>query len=195
MADHAARRYSALAGEVWKTRSGSAPVTSTSPLLYQSNSGPAWSFVSAMKPSSDMEAWAITFPIFGTFPFIGSLGCAFMPRRSGSRWSGLLAAWTAAGCGAGQPATLRLPPGRHSRGFRARHHRVAQVDRLCPAAHLDDLQLHVVVAEILDQPRAGAEQHGHQMHVNLVDAADPQQLLADAGTEDVDVPVTGGGLC
>src|SRR6266568_1860098 len=67
MVDHAARRYRALAGDVRKTRSGSAPVTWTFPLSYQSNSGPTWSFVSAMKPSSDMEAWEITFPISAPF--------------------------------------------------------------------------------------------------------------------------------
>jgi hypothetical protein len=41
-------------------------------------------------------------------------------------------------------------------------------------------------AQVLEQPRAGAEEHGHQMHMNLVDAAGPQQLLADAG------PITSG---
>src|SRR6266536_6674058 len=50
-------------------------------------------------------------------------------------------------------------------------------------------------AQILEQPRAGAEQHRHEMHMNLVDAAGTQQLLADAGAEHVDVLVTGGGLC
>jgi hypothetical protein len=38
----------------------------------RSNSGPAWSSVSAMKPSSEMEAWAITFPM-AAFPSIGLL--------------------------------------------------------------------------------------------------------------------------
>jgi hypothetical protein len=37
-----------------------------SPLLYQSNSGPTASEVSAMKPSSDMAAAAITFPMVVT---------------------------------------------------------------------------------------------------------------------------------
>src|SRR6266567_5431176 len=50
-------------------------------------------------------------------------------------------------------------------------------------------------AQVLEQPRAGAEEHGHEMHMNLVDAAGPQQLPADAGAEHVDVPVTGGGRC
>src|SRR5215831_8042431 len=45
----------------------------------------------------------------------------------------------------------------------------------------------MVAAEVFDQPRPGAEQHGHQMHANLIDAAGPQQLLADADAEDVDV--------
>ena len=46
--DQARRRYSALAAETRNTRSGSAPVTSTSPLPYQSNSGPTLSEGSAM---------------------------------------------------------------------------------------------------------------------------------------------------
>jgi hypothetical protein len=43
--------------------SGWLPVTSTSPLWYQSNNGPTSSWGSAMKPSSDIDACAITFPI------------------------------------------------------------------------------------------------------------------------------------
>src|SRR5690349_10728090 len=57
------RMCSALASDVRNTRSGSAPVTSTSPLPYQSNSGPTVSDRSAMKPSSDMVAAMMTFPI------------------------------------------------------------------------------------------------------------------------------------
>src|SRR6266568_6129112 len=90
MVDHAARRYRALAGDVRKTRSGSAPVTWTFPLSYQSNSGPTWSFVSAMKPSSDMEAWAITFPI--SAPFLIFQGWLSWPAAGRARRG-----WTAAG--------------------------------------------------------------------------------------------------
>jgi hypothetical protein len=46
--DQARRRYSALAAETRNTRSGSAPTTSTSPLSYQSNSGPTLPEGSAM---------------------------------------------------------------------------------------------------------------------------------------------------
>src|SRR5687767_3282023 len=65
---HALRRYSALAAEVWNTMLGSLPLTSTSPLLYQSNNGPTWSFGSAMKPSSDIEACVMTWPMFSLPP-------------------------------------------------------------------------------------------------------------------------------
>jgi hypothetical protein len=34
----------------------------TSPLSNQSNSGPGWSFSSAMKPSTDTEAYMTTLP-------------------------------------------------------------------------------------------------------------------------------------
>jgi hypothetical protein len=63
--DQARRRYSALAAETLNTRSGSAPVSSTSPLPYQSNSGPTLSEVSAMNPSSDIDAWLITVAMGG----------------------------------------------------------------------------------------------------------------------------------
>ena len=35
----------------------------TSPLVNQSNSGPGWSFSSAMKPSTDTEAYMTTLPM------------------------------------------------------------------------------------------------------------------------------------
>jgi hypothetical protein len=53
----------------------------------------------------------------------------------------------------------------------------------------------MALTEVLNQPRAGAEEHGDEMHVNLIDAAAPQQLLADAGAEHADVLAVGGGLC
>src|SRR6266571_101802 len=53
----------------------------------------------------------------------------------------------------------------------------------------------MVLAEVLEQPRTGAEKHRHEMHVNLLDATGTQQLPADIGAEHVDVLVAGGGLC
>src|SRR6266566_5252772 len=50
-------------------------------------------------------------------------------------------------------------------------------------------------AQVLEQPRTGAEEHGYEMHMDLVDAAGAQQLLADAGAEHVDILVTGDGQC
>jgi hypothetical protein len=50
-------------GVTRKTRSGSAMVTATSPLPYQSNSGPTASLSSAMNPSTDTTAAMITLPM------------------------------------------------------------------------------------------------------------------------------------
>jgi hypothetical protein len=60
------RMNSALGAVTWKTRSGSAMVVATSPLPYQSNSGPTASFSSAMNPSSDTVAPTITLPMTST---------------------------------------------------------------------------------------------------------------------------------
>jgi RNA polymerase sigma-70 factor (ECF subfamily) len=60
MLAQATRRYSALAWLTWKTRLGSAPVNSTSPLRYQSKSGLTSSEGSAMNPSSDIDACMTT---------------------------------------------------------------------------------------------------------------------------------------
>src|SRR5918992_4334229 len=60
---HAERRYSALAAETLKTRSGSLPLTSVSPLPYQSNSGPTRPDGSAMNPSNDIVACTTTLPM------------------------------------------------------------------------------------------------------------------------------------
>lgn len=66
---------------------------------------------------------------------------------------------------------------------------------LRPLIHSLYLELDVVAANVLEQAGAGAEQHGHEVHVNLVDATGTQQLLADVRTEDVDIPITYADSC
>jgi hypothetical protein len=60
---HAERGLHALSADVRKTRSGPAPVNSTSPLPYKSKSGPTLSDGSAMYPSNDIDAPVMTSPV------------------------------------------------------------------------------------------------------------------------------------
>jgi hypothetical protein len=60
---HADRRYSALAAETRYCRVGSLSWNATSPLRYQSNSGPTPPDGYAMNPSSDIDACTTTFPM------------------------------------------------------------------------------------------------------------------------------------
>ena len=77
----------------------------------------------------------------------------------------------------------------------ARDDCVPQVRCLRPLLHPGYLQLDAVVADVLEQASAGTEQHGHEVHVNLVDATSTLQLLADVGAEDVDILITAGSSC
>src|SRR5262249_48000972 len=64
-----------------------------------------------------------------------------------------------------------------------------------PFDHVEDFQLDVVAADVLEQAGAGAQQDRDQVDADLVDEAGPQQLLTDAGAEDVDILAAGGGCC
>src|SRR5262245_61510759 len=72
---------------------------------------------------------------------------------------------------------------------------VSQVRCLWPFDHVEDFQLDVVAADVLEQAGAGAQQDRDQVDADLIDEAGPQQLLADAGAEDVDILAAGGGCC
>src|SRR5262249_51665591 len=72
---------------------------------------------------------------------------------------------------------------------------VSQVRCLWPFDHVEDFQLDVVAADVAEQAGADAEQDGDQVDADLVDEAGPQQLLTDAGAEDVDILAAGGGCC
>src|SRR6266540_1385116 len=62
----------------------------------------------------------------------------------------------------------------------------------------------MVVAKVLEQAAAGAEQHRYEVHVDLVDEPGTDELLTDVAADDVDVlfirggaarlPVAGDGL-
>src|SRR5215475_8841226 len=64
-----------------------------------------------------------------------------------------------------------------------------------PFDHVEDFQLDVVAADVLEQAGADAQQDRDQVDADLVDEAGPQQLLTDAGAEDVDILAAGGGCC
>src|SRR6266511_4971445 len=66
---------------------------------------------------------------------------------------------------------------------------------LCPLGHPGRLQLDMVIAEVLEQAAAGAEQHRYEVHVDLVDEPGTDELLTDVAADDVDVLFTRGGSC
>src|SRR5215469_9273658 len=86
-------------------------------------------------------------------------------------------------------------PTRPGRGVSMPDDGVPQVRCLWPFDHVEDFQLDVAAADVLEQAGAGAQQDRDQVDADLVDEAGPQQLLTDAGAEDVDILAAGGGCC
>ena len=71
---------------------------------------------------------------------------------------------------------------------------VAQVLHTRPVQGTDQLELDVFGRQVLEQPAALAEQHGHQVQLHLVQQAGAHALLRGRGAVQQDVAVTGRGL-
>lgn len=61
--------------------------------------------------------------------------------------------------------------------------------------HLDDLELDVLAAKMLEHPGAAAKEHGHEMDLDLVHEPGRDVLLSDArAAQNADVLITSDGL-